>query len=366
MRTHKYDENIDRGSVTSKRLFEDHSCWVANSIISTTIHHSSAWVGSTGQHLIPLLRLMLSAPTIDLTVDSDDDWVADPHPTRLYRAASVGNSWGVTSMGRGFDWEKKGDETEPPRTENESLHPPKIGRSKSDREAEALTAAKRRNRLSQNSIKPTRPTATITPPSPKPPTPSIFTNPFTAEPVSLALEQSRPASPRPLTPCSVHSASSCQPSGSRSPTSCRPRRRSSQQRVSLVAGRVLIAPIEPPLSPGIIMPTLSSQGGTRGIISTPTDVQRSPLHNRQSFLGERNISEFVIEKEIGRGAYGLVKLAREIQNDGPLGVRCLVHQVAANAVLNTGIASTGYQANYQVSYTRRLLETTSKVWYHTD
>jgi hypothetical protein len=41
-------------------------------------------------------------------------------------------------------------------------------------------------------------------------------------------------------------------------------------------------------------------------------------------LSERSISEFVIEKEIGRGAYGLVKRAREMQLDGSLGVR---HQI---------------------------------------
>ena len=281
---------------------------------------------------------MLSAPTVDLTVDSDDDWVAEA-PSRLYRAASVGNSWGVTSMGRGFDWEKKGDEAELPRNETESLHPPKLGRSKSDRDADALAATKRRNRLSQNSIKPTRPISIIsparpmTPPSKKPPTPLILTNCFSAEPASFGPDQSRPASPRPLTPGNVHNTSSFQvnaPPGSRSPTSCRPRRRSSQQRVSLVAGRVLIVPVEPPASPDMIPPSLSRAGSTRSLISSATDAQPPPLHNSQSFLGERNISEFVIEKEIGRGAYGLVKLAREIQSDSSLGVRNLLYRLCCN------------------------------------
>ena len=54
-----------------------------------------------------------------------------------------------------------------------------------------------------------------------------------------------------------------------------------------------------------------------------SDVDHAPLTINHTFIGERNISEFVIEKEIGRGAYGLVKLAREIKGDGSLGVRCI-------------------------------------------
>lgn len=267
---------------------------------------------------------MLSTPTIDLTIDSDDDWVAVPPKVRLYRAASVGNSWGVTSMGRGFDWETKADDTEPPRNEDDSLHPPpKLERSKSERDADALAASKRRNRLSQNS---TRPITTITPPSPRPPTTPILTEPISAEPVSSTPDQSHPGSPRPLTPNSAHSVLR-KPSGSRSPTTPRPRRRSSQQRVSLVAGRVLIAPMEPPVSPVELPPSLHRASNARAFVNSTTSEQPLPLRNNQSFLGERNISEFVIEKEIGRGAYGLVKLAREIQADDLLGVRHIVHWV---------------------------------------
>jgi hypothetical protein len=39
---------------------------------------------------------------------------------------------------------------------------------------------------------------------------------------------------------------------------------------------------------------------------------------------ERSISEFVIQGELGRGAYGLVKKAREMKPDGKLGVRDLM------------------------------------------
>jgi protein-serine/threonine kinase len=39
---------------------------------------------------------------------------------------------------------------------------------------------------------------------------------------------------------------------------------------------------------------------------------------------ERSISEFVIQGEIGRGAYGLVKKAREMKADGRLGVSDII------------------------------------------
>jgi serine/threonine protein kinase len=50
-------------------------------------------------------------------------------------------------------------------------------------------------------------------------------------------------------------------------------------------------------------------------------------------LGERKISEFVIEKEIGRGAYGLVKRAREIQEDGSLGPPLVIKQIIKSRIL---------------------------------
>jgi hypothetical protein len=85
----------------------------------------------------------------------------------------------------------------------------------------------------------------------------------------------------------------------------------------------MIAPIEVPPSPIMLPKSLQRTNSSVSIISSAVPSQ--PPQN-QSFLGERKISEFVIEKEIGRGAYGLVKRAREIQDDGSLGVRsqCLL------------------------------------------
>ena len=37
-------------------------------------------------------------------------------------------------------------------------------------------------------------------------------------------------------------------------------------------------------------------------------------------IGERSISEFVIQGDVGRSAYGLVKRGREVMNNGSYGV----------------------------------------------
>lgn len=272
---------------------------------------------------------MLSTATFDITFDlGDDEWVADPPQSRLYRAASVGNSWGVTSMGRGFDWEKRSDESD---RSDEFLHapPPRLERSISD----YVSENKRRSRLSRNSVKLTRrltPITVIAPHIPLSPTTSICTDTLYMDPTPITPDESRPASPCPLTPSSI-SSNYRRLSGSSTPASPRPRprRRSSQQRVSLVAGRVMIAPIEVPPSPIMLPQTLQRTNSSVSIISSAVPAQ--PPQN-QSFLGERKISEFVIEKEIGRGAYGLVKRAREIQKDGSLGVRsqCLLLPMILN------------------------------------
>lgn len=108
------------------------------------------------------------------------------------------------------------------------------------------------------------------------------------------------------------------PQLSRSPSSPRPRRRSSQQRVSLVAGRVMIIDhtLAPPLQP------LRRSDSSSSAISTAQSTRApSPSTEEQSFLGEKQITDFALESEIGRGAYGLVKRGREILKDGTLGVR---------------------------------------------
>lgn len=59
----------------------------------------------------------------------------------------------------------------------------------------------------------------------------------------------------------------------------------------------------------------------------------TPNSEPNAFLTERSISEFVIEREIGRGAYGLVKRAREMQLDGTCGPPVIIKQVIKSRIL---------------------------------
>lgn len=313
IKEHVRGEAVERGSVAAKRDLDllRHRSPTALKRFSLNPHFNTP--------------CMLSQTAVDLTFGGPiDDWVADPPARqRLYRAASVGNSWGVTSIGRGFDWDKSSDDTDDSPNEDHgsflALPMPKHERSKSD-----YDAAKRRNIIAQNSAKLTRPvlTSSNSPPSshiiPLLPNPlhalrSILTEHLSSEPSCLTYDQSRPNSPPPCTPGGTYRQQSM--SGAHTPSGRpRSRRRSSQQRVSLVAGRVLIAPIDGPPSP-IHFPQIHRA------ITPNTPIKAPPMTHSKSFLGERKISEFVIEKEIGRGAYGLVKRAREIQADGSTGVR---------------------------------------------
>jgi protein-serine/threonine kinase len=256
---------------------------------------------------------MFSA-AVDLAFDGDD-WKA-PGTTLFYRTASVGNSWGVTSIGRGFNWTQREEEVDSPVRANESLcrfTQPEVADSDGPR------LAGRNHGFAPHLI---TPYAIVTPTTPI----MVATSAFTAEPFSITPPRSPSPSPSLHAPRTTSGSSSFSrhvtPRSSSSPSSPRPRRRSSQQRVSLVAGRVLIAPIEPPASPPLLSPILHRSGNTNGLL-TPSVSSRppSPFLEKDSFLGGRSMSEFVIEGEIGRGAYGLVKKCREIQTDGSLGVR---------------------------------------------
>lgn len=262
------------------------------------------------QDLVISFKKYMLSTAVDLTFD-DDEWKAPALP-RLYRAASVGNSWGVTSIGRGFDWGKSNEEIEPPIWENESL-----GQHRPDPERRGDSDLCKLNNAFAHIPKTMRdvPTvATTRSSSALDATSGILT----AEPLCAPHSQSPSVSPR---SSSLISISSRYPP-SRSPSSPRPRRRSSQQRVSLIAGRVSIAPIEPPSPPPLLPPSLHRSGSSSSFLSVAASTgPPSPRPERESFLGGRSISEFVIEGEIGRGAYGLVKRAREIKSDGSLGVR---------------------------------------------
>jgi protein-serine/threonine kinase len=221
------------------------------------------------------MQFMLSASPVKLTFD-DDEWKL---PSLACKAAGVG-SWGVTSIGRGFDWSHEASLTslskvlEAPGNEEMKTHPDDGYRA----------VAHGRNHAFLDKTVTT--TSFFIPSRP----PSMDISPTTCWP------QTPPLPPSP---------------------SFRPRRRSSQQRVSLIAGRVSIAPIDPPSTPPMLSENLKRTPSSGSILSTRAP---SPSSEHESFLGGRDISEFVIDGEIGRGAYGLVKRAREIQPDGSLGV----------------------------------------------
>jgi hypothetical protein len=242
---------------------------------------------------------MLSTTSrLDLAFDDyDSDWSPPLHPPKLlYRAPSV-RSWGVTSIGRGFDWDE--DKNEGVNLEVEEAKTRNAIAPKFDPHV-------RKHHHSQQDKSPVIPI-----PSP----PSLQSNLYFM-PESRSASHSRAASPGPLA-----SAGAYRTPPRTSPTpSTRSRRRSSQHRVSLIAGRVSIAPIEPPSPPPILPQSLKRTPSSGSVLSAVSTRAPSPSSDNQTFLGGRSISEFEIEGEIGRGAYGLVKRAREILADGSLGV----------------------------------------------
>jgi protein-serine/threonine kinase len=267
---------------------------------------------------------MLTAPAaVDITFD-DDSWGLPPVKLAYNRAVSVGNSWGVTSIGRGFNW--AAEEEEVSNGLSNAQGDSKLADSSLNTES-LVTQRSPGYTFTTSASSGTLYTATIL-------TPSILpvqtkTSRITSDPLTLSPTQSPSLPSRPLTPSSssLHiSHTNAPPRPVRSPTSPRPRRRSSQQRVSLIAGRLSIAPIEPPSPPPVAPQKLIRSGSTASLLSLDTST-RPPTPSASIITqtsSERSISEFVIQGEIGRGAYGLVKKAREMKADGRLGVSDVV------------------------------------------
>ncbi|KAL1707357.1 kinase-like domain-containing protein [Schizophyllum commune] len=258
-------------------------------------------------------RMLSTSSAFDLTFDDSDDWKS-PTYGRLYRASSVG-SYKVTSIGRGFDWDENEDG-------DERAAPPARAP-----EAKLKIAEPSPQKLTD----PSKVMRSVTNTSSSPTTISLSPMALSSEPQSYF---SSPAHSRSASPLAIAMPHPSRPPLSRTPTTPRPNsRRNSQQRVSLIAGRVSIAPIEPPPSPPPSLPPslrrTDSQSSRLSAASTrapsPTDEQVSP--------GNRTIDEFHIEGEIGRGAYGLVKRAREILPDGSLGPPIVIKQVIKSRIL---------------------------------
>ena len=279
---------------------------------------------------------MLTAPAaVDISFD-DDSWGVPPVKLAYNRAVSVGNSWGVTSIGRGFNWgaEEEEESNDLSNSQGDSILPDSSLNTGSfiTQRSPGYTFA---TPASLGTLYPT----ILTPSTPL--SIQTKTSRITADPLTLSPTQSPSLLARPLTPSSssIHiSHINTPPRPVRSPTSPRPRRRSSQQRVSLIAGRLSIAPIEPPSPPPVAPQKLIRSGSTASLLSLDTST-RPPTPSASIITqtsSDRSISEFVIQGEIGRGAYGLVKKAREMKADGRLGVSdVMICQTYLNMTLNS-------------------------------
>ncbi|KAI0067684.1 kinase-like protein [Artomyces pyxidatus] len=283
---------------------------------------------------------MLAAPAVDITFD-DDDWVARSDRINLPHTASVGNSWGVTSIGRGFQWggaaaEEEDDELSFVGDAGDRRTIPQVFTGDFFSRPLSPVFSPMRGPSSAVFTSPGGPIFPITTVTPSTPLPGPPDSPkYTTEPFSYSPTQS-PVSSRPLSPISPSVVLT--PSGSprldRSPTSPRPRRRSSQQRVSLIAGRLSIAPIEPPSPPPVAPQKLIRSGSSVSLLSAaPSTRPPTPAAVQPANASERSISEFVIQGDLGKGAYGLVKKAREMREDGTLGPPLVIKQVIKSRIL---------------------------------
>ena len=236
--------------------------------------------------------LSTSSSAVELSFN-DGDWDSTPQiPPKLYQPTTTFTSWGVTSIGRGYDWNQREEQ-------GKGKHSPTHS---TGGEAGKEFVADPEPVESQVSVH-VRKHHSLTP--------IILYKPLIMTP---------PASPRDILAPWRPTTPIIQPLA-RSPSSPRPRRRSSQQRVSLIAGQVSIAPIEPPSPPPSLSETLRRTPSNRSFLSQAESTRPpTPSVEQTTFLGERNLSEYLIDGEIGRGAYGLVKRAREFNEDGTLGV----------------------------------------------
>ncbi|KAI8995584.1 kinase-like protein [Trametes punicea] len=317
---------------------------------STSAHSSRSLISARA--LPPLQGIMLAGPAVDLTFD-DDDWMPPPSSSpRLYRAASVGNSWGVTSIGRGFHWNREGensgsDHEKDDDSSQEAAHAfeGRTATLRPSRPAWLSTSAVPRSAANNTANGASLLSTSITPPTPVSPlspsrSGSFIAGPLTSSPVPSRASSPRPSashstSSRPEVPgsSSARNALSSTPSSPGSTQFPRMRRRSSQQRVSLIAGRVSIAPIEPPSPLPAGPQRLVRTNSAASYLSVASSTGPPTPGEKSRTVGERSISEFVIEREIGRGAYGLVKRAREMMEDGSLGPPLVIKQIIKSRIL---------------------------------
>ncbi|CAG7847106.1 SubName: Full=Related to serine/threonine-protein kinase {ECO:0000313/EMBL:CCA69109.1} [Serendipita indica DSM 11827] len=250
-----------------------------------------------------------------------------PATARQKETSQIGSLWGVSSIGRGFDWTWS-QEPEPVKIEEEIAD-----EKNKDEDGDVVQPLPRRpgglvlaNRslsldavqaMSKNSQK--------------------LTLSFTDGSLVPNALDNNPQT-RPTTPGSIHSGAGASVRDSSRPTSPRFRRRSSQKRFSLVAGRVSYTPPPSPppdasISHNPNAPKLLRLASTSSFMSVNSAIAAPPTPGVSHYTGDRSIAEFVVKGEIGRGAYGLVKRGHEVMSDGSWGPEIIIKQVIKSRIL---------------------------------
>ncbi|EJD55682.1 kinase-like protein [Auricularia subglabra TFB-10046 SS5] len=88
-----------------------------------------------------------------------------------------------------------------------------------------------------------------------------------------------------------------------------------------------------PASPSLLSPRLNRFGSNSSALSIISTGPPSRSEETSTFNGIRSIDQFVIDGEAGRGAYGVVKRARERLSDGTLGPPLILKQVVKSRIL---------------------------------
>jgi protein-serine/threonine kinase len=239
----------------------------------------------------------LAYPTqVDLA--SDDEWMPWPggRPPLHSRSTSI-TSYGVTVIGRGNRGDERASE------EPEDYHGRVQGggsASTTNPEASSVPRSFDSDRLHRPT--PSRPPSSFlsvsrrnsTMMAPPPPSrPSVLTGfggPLTQSPTPSPVI-SRPASPS-LSRTPLLNGYNRSPQISRPGTPSRSRRRSSQQRVSLIAGRLALLPNEPPAKPDAPQRLVRS-GSTRSFLSVAASVGPPTPSGEEDFSLGKSLSEYV-------------------------------------------------------------------------
>jgi protein-serine/threonine kinase len=259
-----------------------------------------------------------SNPSTRSTVSSAITGNSAPVPSPVSAVAappkeSTGFSYGVSSIGRGFDWKWS---AEPESTEQD------VDDDDDDDEQDIVQPLPPISRQSSLALGNRSLSLDIVPSF------SSMSN-KNSQKLTLSLSDgilvphNQPMMPQPHTTPAVSVPI---------PPSPRYRRRSSQKHFSLVAGRLHFTPppspppdssSEIPVIPGLTAPTpkLLRLASTSSFMSVSSVLVGPPTPGRVQYAGDRSISEFVLQGDVGRGAYGLVKRGREVMADGSYGVR---------------------------------------------